>query len=121
MVATFSDPNNEDALRCVAGDGDLGAGSYIVTLMQYNNFANGPDLSDGFEQEPGRATFTAGEWPAAQSMFCDSDGNQRNGNWALDILNVNAATPVPLPAALPLFAFGVAAVGFAARRRGPRS
>lgn len=116
--SSVADPNTKmpfDALLETA----LGAGTYTVTLMQYNNFANGPSLSDGFEKS-GQSTFTQA-FGCGGTMFCDSEGNQRNGNWALDILNVNAANPVPLPAALPLFAFGMAAVGLAARRRGPRS
>lgn len=113
-----SDPNTKNPFDALL-ETDLAAGSYTVTLMQYNNFANGPNLSDGFEKA-GQSTFTE-VFGCGGTMFCDSEGNQRNGDWALDILNVNTATPVPLPAALPLFAFGLAAVGFAARRCRPRS
>jgi hypothetical protein len=36
----------------------LAAGSYTVTIIQYNNFANGPNLSDGFAQA-GQGNFTS--------------------------------------------------------------
>lgn len=108
------DPNTKNPFDALL-ETNLGAGTYTVTLMQYNNFANGPNLSDGFEKA-GQPNFTAVFGCGAQ-MFCDSDGSQRTGNWALDILNVDAPAPVPLPAAVPLFASGMAAFGLAARRR----
>ena len=35
----------------------LGPGTYTVSVMQYNNFANGPNLSNGFSQQ-GQGNFT---------------------------------------------------------------
>lgn len=57
---------------------DLAAGDYTVTVMQYSNFANGPNLSDGFEG--------SGE--------VDFDG--RNSFWAFDILNADTSAGPPV-------------------------
>ncbi len=56
----------------------LPAGTYTVALSQYNNFAIGPNLSNGFQ---GSGT----------SGFVDDDGFTRTSAWAFDILNVAAA------------------------------
>jgi hypothetical protein len=58
---------------------NLPAGNYTVAVMQYSNFANGPSLADGFE---GSGT----------SNWVDATGDERNGYWAFDILNVQGAT-----------------------------
>jgi hypothetical protein len=97
----------------------LAAGNYTVAIMQYNNFANGPTLADGF-QRSGQGNFT--DPSCAASSFCDVSGsafNQRDGHWAFDILNVESASSsvVPLPAALPLLAGGLGLMGWMARRR----
>ena len=78
----------------------LPAGLYTVALTQSANFANGPMLGDGF--------LGAGN--------PDFDG--RTSAWALDILNVDAAS-VPLPGTLALFVLGLAAAGFSHRRLRP--
>jgi hypothetical protein len=71
----------------------LPAGNYVLALTQSGNFPMG-SLSDGFTEQ-GQGNFTAnGNCPA----FCDTFGNTDNGNWAVDILNVNSATQVGAPA-----------------------
>lgn len=103
----------------------LAAGSYTVAVMQYDNFANGPNLSNGFLRT-GEGNFTGGAGfdPACAnvSSFCDVSGsafNARTSLWAFDILNVESAatTVVPVPAALPLMAAGLGLFGLFARRR----
>jgi len=56
--------------------------------MQYDNFALGPNLSNGFTYvaEP---NFTSG-W-CSSGQFCDATGNNRQSDWAFDILNVEFA------------------------------
>lgn len=56
----------------------LQPGTYTVSVMQYVNFALGPNLSNGF-----LGAHTRG--------FRDNTGTIRDGHWAFDILNVNSA------------------------------
>ncbi|HWA26422.1 MAG TPA: DVUA0089 family protein [Lacunisphaera sp.] len=64
----------------------LDPGTYTVSVAQYDNFAIGPNLSNGF-QGSGAVGFVdvSGVVP----------GNQRDSHWAFDILNVNSATTIP--------------------------
>jgi hypothetical protein len=106
----------------------LAAGSYTVSVMEFNNFSIGPNLSNGFTRT-GEGNFTGGAAfnPACASVtsFCDVSGNTqfnaRTRNWAFDVLNVAGAEivprAVPVPAALPLLAAGLGVFGFFGRRR----
>lgn len=97
----------------------LAAGSYTVSVMQYDNFANRPNLSDGFAQD-GAGNFTASLNGCTANIFCDAGGYSRTGEWAFDVLNVESAStptsPVPIPASLPLLAMAVGAFGIMRRR-----
>lgn len=106
---------------------NLAAGNYTVAVMQYNNFANGPNLSNGFVRD-GQGNFTPSFGGAInattcpQQRFCDVSGSaqylQRNGNWAFDILNVNEATTVPrVPEPSTVTLVGAAALALVWRRR----
>jgi hypothetical protein len=81
----------------------LTPGSYTVSVMQYDNFASGSNLSDGFSvtNDP---TFTSG-FGCSNGKFCDVNGDNRNASWAFDILGVDAASvpnqPPPPPSAVP--------------------
>ena len=75
----------------------LPAGEYTVALSEFDNFANGPTLGDGF-LGVGNLNF---------------DG--RTSAWALDILGVDSAS-VSLPGTLALVMLGLAAAGVMRRR-----
>jgi hypothetical protein len=71
----------------------LGAGgTYTLALTQSGNGSLGTgfpgDLAAGFQQQ-GQGNYTAsGGCP----QFCDTFGNQNNGNWAVDISGVDSAS-----------------------------
>ena len=97
----------------------LTAGTYILTLSQYDNFSIG-NLAAGFV-ETGRPNFTAdpsfatgGACPG--NLFRDisgTDGRCRNGNWAVsfnNVANVTPVAPIPEPSALLFTGIGLGAL-----------
>jgi len=99
----------------------LPAGNYDVAVMQYDDFARGPNLSNGF-MRAGQPNFTS-SFGCSNGQFCDvtgnAAGNNRQSYWAFDILNVEQAvqTTVPEPATLSLFGLGLAGFAFGRRRK----
>lgn len=99
----------------------LAPGDYLATLTQYDNFANGPNIADGFFRQ-GDGNFTAA-FGCGAAAFCDVSGvspyDQRSSHWALDILGVNPAevSPIPEPETYALLLAGLGFAGFAAQRR----
>ena len=79
----------------------LSPGTYTVSIQAYSNFAIGPNLSDGFEND---GTF-----------------NGRTSFYAFDILNVDQAIQVagavPEPSTWAMMLFGFGAAGVALRRQ----
>jgi hypothetical protein len=85
----------------------LPAGSYILALSQYDNLPNGPTLADGFS-ESGNGNFTGTlTGNPGGGPFLDQFGNQRTGQWAVDISGVDTAAAVPEPSTMILVATGL--------------
>ncbi len=103
----------------------LAPGNYVVSVMEYDNFANGPNLANGFSRD-GQGNFTAA-FACGAAAFCDVGAHSRTNQWAFDILNVSDAvladrvpgnvSAVPIPAALPLLMSALAWLGFFGYRR----
>ena len=93
----------------------LEAGDYTVALTQYGNFS--VTTIDGFTQT-GNPNYTSGfeeTVPCSQGQFCSGEDN-RTSSWALEILNVESASVVPVPAAVWLFGSGLLGLIAVARR-----
>ena len=94
---------------------NLTAGVYTLALTQSGNDPIG-SLGDGFSQQ-GQGNFTCPQG------FCDVFGNQQNGSWAVDILNVDAASEtgaastVPEPASYELVGVSLLLLALAAWRK----
>lgn len=87
----------------------LSAGSYIVTLTQYDNLFSGTDFNlDPFDRE-GQGDFTGGPFihPGLLGPV------QRNGEWAFDVSIPDMS--VPLPGTTALTGLGLALLLFSRR------
>lgn len=99
----------------------LSPGTYTVSVMQFDNFANGSNLSEGF-LNTGDATFTSA-FGCSNGRYCDVDATNRTGAWAFDILGVDSATvptppsEVPEPATVSMMIAGLGIVLFCGKRR----
>lgn len=99
----------------------LAPGDYQVFVSQFNNFANGPTLSDGFLYD-GAPTFTS-TFLCSNGRFCDVTGDNRTSFFAFDIDGVETAVVtdppgvVPLPAGLPLLLAGLGGLAVLRRRQ----
>jgi hypothetical protein len=79
----------------------LSAGKYLFTVATYSNFAVGSTISEGFSYDD--------ETPIALSDWCQPANQCDMGTyWRVHLDGVDTAVnPVPLPAALWLFGFGL--------------
>jgi hypothetical protein len=102
------DPDTHEAFDAVLGM-TLGAGSYTVALVQYDNSAKGNTLAAGFLRS-GNPTFTS-TYGCSNGSFCDLGHHNRTGAWALDIF----VSEVPEPSLYALLLIGLGAL-FAAPR-----
>jgi len=99
----------------------LTPGNYQFSIMQFDNFAIGPNLSDGFFRT-GQGNYTA-EFGCGGPAFCDISGatpfDQRDSHWAFDVLNVNASSvsPIPEPETYAMLVAGLGMLAYATRRR----
>lgn len=94
----------------------LGLGTYTIAVSQYDNFALGPTLSDGFSRQD-QGNYTPSLYPdCLVSSFCDGTLTSLYGRTSAWVIEVTP-TVVPLPATFPLFASGIAGLGLLYRRR----
>ncbi len=94
--------------------------TYTVSVMEYDNFANGPNLSDGFARA-GQGDFTA-EFGCSAGIFCDVTGDNRTGNWEFDVLGVDSASlppgnVTPEPASFGLLIAGIGGLTILRKKR----
>jgi hypothetical protein len=117
---------NQDSVTGACWDSyistSLPAGLYRAVLSQSDNSANGPTLADGF-QRAGQGNFTGPAFIGSEGSFIDANPSQRNGNWAVDLLNVDRAavsplTDVPEPSTWLLVSSSLAFVAAKRIRRG---
>ena len=101
-------PGNSGCLDAYLAE-NLTAGAYTLALTQSGNTPKG-NLSDGFVQE-GQGNYTCPQG------FCDVFGSQQNGQWAIEIDNVNRATQAPEPTTFVLGGVAILMLVFAKRMR----
>lgn len=66
----------------------LAVGDYTLALTQYNNFAAGGNLTEGFSQENNSSFTSDFENCTTDSLFCDFTGDIRTNEWAFDAFGV---------------------------------
>jgi hypothetical protein len=102
---------------------DLSVGSYTLFLTESDNLPVGPTLADGFTRT-GQGNFTGPTFAGVPGAFWDATPEQRNGNWAVDLVGVSngvSPTPVPEPGSLTTFGFGFLSLGIGIYRGRRRS
>lgn len=100
----------------------LGPGNYFASIQQFDNFALGANLVDGFVHDAD-PHFTTAFGPQADfnGLWSGTDG--RTSNWEFHVLGVASASlvvqpgsePIPEPASMVLLILGL--TGIAARQR----
>jgi hypothetical protein len=103
----------------------IGGEEFIITLTQYDNFALGPNLSDGFTYD-GQGNFTSVNSPFPGGSFLLPGPEQRTAEWSIEFSSPDAtlyAVQVPEPSTSSMALFGGVALAawLSARRRNARS
>ncbi|HTS46800.1 MAG TPA: DVUA0089 family protein [Bryobacteraceae bacterium] len=95
----------------------LAPGNYTLVLSESPNAPVDNQLADGYT-ETGSGDFTGGFYGCTDPAFCDANGYNRSGNWAVDIDNVTTAgtSPVPEPVTLPVAGAALVAISIWRRR-----
>ena len=96
----------------------LAAGTYTISLTQYDNFPNGPKLGNGFVRM-GQPQFTSA-FGCSNGGFCDRTGDNRTAHWEFDVVGAASASAVPEPAIPALIVAGMAFIGALRSRRSGR-
>jgi len=102
------DPSTGEALDALLTL-SLTPGQYDVSVTEFDNFALGPTLADGFV-ESGQGNFTASLFPCGAPNFCDVTQSARTNQWALTISD-ETVTAVSEPSTMALFIVGLACFG----------
>jgi hypothetical protein len=91
--------------------------TYALILSQWDNAAPGTGSTyiDGFSRA-GQGNFTAQAFGCGGDSFCDNAANQRNGNWAVDIIGVGGVAGVPEPGSMLLLVTGIGTLALLRRR-----
>lgn len=88
----------------------LEAGDYLITITNYNNFANGGSLADGFR-------FDDPLYPATNLNNCFGSENCPGNFWRVHLQDGFVPPAVPEPAHALLLAAGTAVLAVVRRRR----
>lgn len=116
-------PLQQDAVTNACWDSlftlELTTGVYTLVLSQSDNSAFGPTFGDGFSRD-GQGNFTGPAFIGQPGSFWDQNPNQRDGHWAVDILNVDSPVVVPEPSSALLIAGGLLSSALYSRRRARR-
>jgi hypothetical protein len=90
----------------------LAAGTYTASLQQWNNYSVSDKLADGFYYQDD-------QYRNFRNGFVDEMNSKRNGNWALDMLNVSlrAAAGSDVPERGSIWLLGAALAGMTVMRR----
>lgn len=93
---------------------NLTAGQYLITLGAAPNYANGPQLSQGFAFDGSTPTLIT-QWN--QPSYDINANDQKGTFWRLNLANVDTAATVPEPASAALILAGLSAMSLSRRRR----
>lgn len=96
----------------------LTAGSYTASIAQFNNFAVGSNLGDGFVHDNDPA-FTQNFGPETYFNGVSGSNDARTGDWEFHILNAESASIVSAPDSgmtAALLSLGLLSIGFVRRR-----
>ncbi len=119
-VGVATDPVTGAAFDSLLKVSGLAPGTYTVALTQFDNFANGLNLADGFIEDGNQnQNFTLKFSPGGDTpgYFWDFTHHERTGIWAMDIVTTSSSI-IPEPSSLLLGGIGsLAGLGLVWKRR----